>query len=42
MVATEEGARGVMELGVEVSRHKLLYVEWITDKVLVYSLGNYI
>ena len=42
MVATEEGARGGVELGVEVSRRKLLYVEWITDKVLVYSLGNYI
>ena len=42
VVARQEGARGGMEWGVEVSRRKLLYVEWITDKVLVYSPGNYI
>ena len=42
VVAKEEGARGGMEYGVEVSRGQLLYVEWITEKVLVYSPGNYI
>ena len=25
-----------------VSRFKLLYIEWINDKVLLYSSGNYI
>ena len=25
-----------------VSRCKLLYIEWINNKVLVYSTGNYI
>ena len=24
------------------SRYKLLYIEWIKDKVLLYSTGNYI
>ena len=25
-----------------VSRYKLLYIEWINNKVLLYSTGNYI
>ena len=25
-----------------VSRYKLLYIEWIKNKVLLYSTGNYI
>ena len=25
-----------------VSRYKLLYTEWINDKVLLYSTGNYL
>ena len=26
----------------EISRHKLLYIGWINNKVLLYSTGNYI
>ena len=26
----------------EISRHKLLYIEWINNGVLLYSTGNYI
>ena len=33
---------GGMEWEVGVSRHKLLYIEWINNKVLLYSIGNYI
>ena len=29
-------------LGVWVSRCKLLHIEWINNKVLLYSTGNYI
>ena len=25
-----------------ISRYKLLYIEWINNKVLLYSTGNYI
>ena len=25
-----------------INRHKLLYTEWINDKVLLFSTGNYI
>ena len=40
MVAEE----GVMEGGREfgLSRGKLLYIEWINNKILLYSTGNYI
>ena len=31
-----------MEEEVGVSRCKLLYIEWINNKVLLYSTGNYI
>ena len=31
-----------MEWEVGVSRCKLLYIEWINNKVLLYSTGNYI
>ena len=31
-----------MEWEVGVSRCKLLYTEWINNKVLLYSTGNYI
>ena len=37
----EEVGRG-MEWEVEVSRCKLLYIEWINNKVLLYSTENYI
>jgi len=30
------------ELGIGVSRCKLLYIEWINNKILLYSTGNYI
>ena len=29
-------------LGFGISRCKLLYIEWINNKVLLYSTGNYI
>ena len=42
MVAKGEGVGGGMEWEVEVSRCKLLYIEWINNKVLLYNTGNYI
>ena len=42
MVAKEEGIGGEMEWEVGISRCKLLYIEWINNKVLLYSTGNYI
>ena len=42
VVAKEEGVRGGMQWEVGVSRCKLLYIEWINNKVLLYSTGNYI
>ena len=42
MVAKGEGDRGGMEWKVEVSRCKLLDIEWISTKILLYSTGNYI
>ena len=41
VVAEEEGYRGGMEWEVGVSRCKLLYTEWISNKVLLYSTGRY-
>jgi len=37
----EEGEVG-MERGLGVTRCKLLYTEWINNKFLLYSIGNYI
>ena len=37
-----EGIGGRMEWEVGVSRCKLLYIEWINNKVLLYSTENYI
>ena len=37
-----EGEWGREGLGVWVSRCKLLHLEWINNKVLFYSIGNYI
>ena len=37
-----EGVWGRTEQDVGVSRCKLLYMEWINKKVLVFSTGNYI
>ena len=37
-----EGGRGEKEWEFETGRCKLLYIEWINNKVLLYSTGNYI
>ena len=37
-----EGDEGRMEWDVKVSRCKLLYIEWINNKVLQYNTENYI
>ena len=42
MVAKGEGVGGGMEWEAGVSRCKLLYMEWINNKVLLYSTENYI
>ena len=36
------GCREGMDWEFEISRHKLLYIEWINNKVLSHSTGNYI
>ena len=41
VVAKGEGAGRGMEWEVGISRCKLLYIEWINNKVLLYT-GNYI
>ena len=40
VVAKEEGVGGGMEGEFGVSRCKLLYMEWINDKILLYSTGE--
>ena len=42
VVAKGEVIRKAMEWEVGVSRYKLLYREWINNKVLLYSIENYI
>ena len=42
VVAQGERVGGRMEWEFRVGRYKLLYTEWITNKVLLYSTGNYI
>ena len=42
VVAKGEGGGGGMEWEFGVNRCKLLYIEWINNKVLLYSTGNYI
>ena len=37
-----EGVRGGMEWKVGASQVKLLYIEWINNKVLLYRTGNHI
>ena len=37
-----EAGGGGMDWEFEISRCKLLYVEWVNNKVLLYSTGNYI
>ena len=41
MVA-KAGGEGGMEWEFGVSRCKVLHIEWISNKVLLYSTGNYI
>ena len=41
VVAKGEGGRGGMDREFGISRGKLLYIEWINNKVLLYSTGNY-
>ena len=42
MFAKGEAVGGGVEWEAGVSRCKLLYMEWINDKVLLYSTENYI
>ena len=42
MAAKEERGRGGMDWDFGFSRCKLLYIEWINNKVLLFSSGNYI
>ena len=42
VVAKGAGGGGGMEWDFGVSRCKLLHIEWINNKVLLYSSGNYI
>ena len=42
MVAKGEGGGRGMDWEFGVSRCKLLYIGWINNKVLLYSIGNYI
>ena len=42
MVAKGEGQGGGMEWEFGISRCKLVYIEWINNKFLLYSTGNYI
>ena len=42
VVAKGEGVERGMEWEVGVSRCKLLYIEWINNKVLLYSTEKYI
>ena len=42
VVAKVEGLGGRMGWEFVVSRYKLLYIEWINNKVLLYSTENYI
>ena len=42
VVAKGEGFGGGMEWEVGISRCKLLHIEWINNKVLLYSTENYI
>ena len=41
VVAKGERVGGGMEWEVDVRRCKLLYIEWINNKVLLYSTENY-
>ena len=40
VVANEERVAGGMEWKAGISRCKPLYIEWINNKILLYSIGN--
>ena len=40
MVAKGEGGGGGLDWEFGISRCKLLYIEWINNKALLYSTGN--
>ena len=40
MVAEGEGSRGRIDWEFDMTRCKLVYREWINNKVLLYSIGN--
>ena len=42
VVAKGEGVGGGVDWKFVISIYKLLYIEWINNKVLLYSIGNYI
>ena len=42
MIAKEEGDGGGMDWECGISRCKLLYTEWVKNKILLYSTGSYI
>ena len=41
VVAEGQGVREGIKWEMGISRRKLLYREWISDKVLLYSPGNF-
>ena len=42
LVAKREGSGGGMNWEFGISRCKLLYIDWINNKFLLYNTGNYI
>ena len=42
VVSKREGTGGGMQWKVGASRYKLLHTEWTSNKVLLWSTGNYI
>ena len=42
VIARGEGGGGQMDWEFGVSRCKLLHIEWINNKVLLYGTGNYV
>ena len=42
VIARGEGGGGQMDWEFGVSRCKLLHIEWINNKILLYGTGNYV
>ena len=42
VAAKGEGGRRGLDWEFGISRWKLVYIEWVNNKVLLYSTGNYI